>query len=48
MTNNISSVILSSKLKPNQAQAIIKHLENKNLFVNNVMENGALTFNIEP
>ncbi len=46
--NNRASVIISSKLKTNQAQTISKFLSNKNINGNNVMENGAFTFNIEP
>ncbi len=46
--NNNASVIISSKLKTNQAQTISKFLSNKNINGNNVMENGAFTFNIEP
>ena len=46
--NNRASVIISSKLKINQAQTISKFLSLKNINVNNVMENGAFTFNIEP
>lgn len=46
--NNTASVIISSKLKTNQAQTISKFLSNKNINGNNVMENGAFTFNIEP
>jgi competence protein ComEC len=48
LKNNFNSVIISSKLKVNQAQNISKFLNNKNINVNNVMENGAFTFNIEP
>jgi hypothetical protein len=46
--NNSDSVIISSKLKTNQGQTISKFLSYKNINVNNVMENGAFTFNIEP
>ena len=46
--NKTASVIISSKLKANQAQTISKFLNFKNISVNNVMENGAFTFNIEP
>jgi hypothetical protein len=46
--NNRASLIISSKLKINQAQTISKFLSLKNINVNNVMENGAFTFNIEP
>ncbi len=46
--NNTASVIISSKLKTNQAQTISKFLSYKNINGNNVMENGAFTFNIEP
>jgi hypothetical protein len=48
LKNNFNSVIISSKLKVNHAQNISKFLNNKNINVNNVMENGAFTFNIEP
>jgi hypothetical protein len=48
LKNNHGSVIISSKLKSNQAQTISKILRFKNISVNNVMENGAFTFNIEP
>jgi hypothetical protein len=51
-TNSIpiknATVIISSKLKTHQAKTIIKHLQNKKFFVNNVMDNGAFTFNIDP
>jgi competence protein ComEC len=46
--NNSDSVIISSKLKTNQGQTISKFLSYKNINVNNVMENDAFTFNIEP
>lgn len=48
LTTNHELVVLSSKLKINQAQSIAKLLKNNNIQVNNVMENGAFTFNIEP
>jgi competence protein ComEC len=48
LKNNFSSVIISSKLKTNHAQIISKFLIDKNISVNNVMENGAFTINIEP
>ncbi|MCF8429577.1 MAG: hypothetical protein K9G64_05545, partial [Bacteroidia bacterium] len=44
---NNALVIISSKLKANQAQIISKILSPKNISVNNVMENGAFNFNIE-
>jgi len=51
-TNSIptkkATVIISSKLKTHQAQTIAELLKNKEIIVNNVMENGAFTFNIEP
>lgn len=48
LKNNDGSVIISSKLKGYHAQTISKFLSYKNISVNNVMENGAFTFNIEP
>ena len=50
-TNSIQikneTIVISSKLKNHQAQIIAKLLKNKNINVNNVLENGAFTFNIE-
>jgi hypothetical protein len=43
-----TAIVISCKLKVNQAQAIATILKNNKFRVNNVMENGAFTFNIEP
>lgn len=40
-------VIISSKLNNLQSQSIVKFLKTKNVLTNNVLENGAITINIE-
>jgi len=40
-------VIISSKLNNLQYQSIVKFLKTKNVLTNNVLENGAITINIE-
>lgn len=46
--NKNATIVISSKIKNQQSQIIAKLLKNKNINVNNVLENGAFTFNIEP
>ena len=46
LTNN-TPVIISSKLNNLQSQSIAKFLKPKNVLINNVLENGAITINIE-
>jgi competence protein ComEC len=48
LIENNTLIILSSKLKSNQNQAIAKQLESNYSIVKNVLENGAITINIEP
>lgn len=40
-------IIISSKLNNLQSQSIVKFLKTKNVLTNNVLENGAITINIE-
>ncbi|MBJ7427812.1 MAG: ComEC family competence protein [Bacteroidia bacterium] len=43
-----TKIILSSKLNKNQTEKIIGNLKTKNILTESVLENGAITINIEP